>query len=195
MKLPFLPPIFGRLLRPRRAADPAPAAKTSLPAAGEGDLPPRAAYSRAQLDSLGKALVIRHVDSGSCNGCEMEIASLNGPHYRLEALGVRFAASPRHADALLVTGPVTSNMEVPLRRAWDSVPEPKLLIAIGDCACNGGVFAENYACRGGVGKVLPVDVAIPGCPPTPERMLAGILAAVAPRTDDAAPSTGTTEGE
>ena len=178
MKLTFLPPIFGQLLRQRRAADPAPAADTSLHSPAAGEVPARPAYSRAQLDGIARALVIRHVDSGSCNGCELEIASLNGPHYRLDALGVRFAASPRHADALLVTGPVASNMEVPLRRAWDSVPEPKLLIAVGDCACTGGIFDENYACRGGVGKVLPVDVAIPGCPPTPERMLAGILGAV-----------------
>ena len=123
------------------------------------------------------------------------LGECGSPDYRLEALGVRFAASPRHADALLVTGPVASNMEVPLRRAWDSVPEPKLLIAVGDCACNGGLFAENYACRGGVGKVLPVDVAIPGCPPTPERMLAGILAAVGARTYQDEANTGTREGK
>jgi len=184
-------PFLRALLRQHPAADPAPAPDTSLcqphAAASAGDSTESAeaaACTPAQLASLSKALVIRHVDSGSCNGCELEIGALNGPHYRLEALGVRFAASPRHADALLVTGPVSGNMDVALRRAWAAVPTPKRLIAVGDCACNGGIFGENYACRGGVSGVLPVDVAIPGCPPTPERLLAGILAAVAPATAD-----------
>ncbi|NJA88259.1 formate hydrogenlyase [Rhodocyclus tenuis] len=184
-------PFLRALLRQHPAADPAPAPDTSLcqprPAAtagGSADSGEPAACTPAQLASLAKALVIRHVDSGSCNGCELEIGALNGPHYRLEALGVRFAASPRHADALLVTGPVSSNMDVALHRAWAAVPTPKRLIAVGDCACTGGIFGENYACRGGVSGVLPVDVAIPGCPPTPERLLAGILAAIAPATAD-----------
>lgn len=184
-------PFLRALLRQHPAADRAPAPDTSLcqprTAATAGDSTESkeaAACTPAQLASLSKALVIRHVDSGSCNGCELEIGALNGPHYRLEALGVRFAASPRHADALLVTGPVSSNMDLALRRAWAAVPTPKRLIAVGDCACTGGIFGENYACRGGVGGVLPVDVAIPGCPPTPERLLAGILAAVAPATAD-----------
>ncbi len=184
-------PFLRALLRQHPAADPAPTPDTSLcqprAAATAGDSPESreaAACTPAQLASIAKALVIRHVDSGSCNGCELEIGALNGPHYQLEALGVRFAASPRHADALLVTGPVSGNMDVALRRAWAAVPTPKRLIAVGDCACNGGIFGENYACRGGVSGVLPVDVAIPGCPPTPERLLAGILAAVAPPTGD-----------
>jgi len=130
------------------------------------------------LRLLGRALAIRHVDAGSCNGCELEIHALNGPTYNLEGLGIKFVASPRHADLLLVTGPVSRNMEVALKRTYDATPEPKLVVAIGDCGCDGGVFGENYASRGRVANVIPVDVAVPGCPPEPAAILQGILTAV-----------------
>src|SRR6204780_4639154 len=116
---------------------------------------------------LGRALCIRHVDAGSCNGCELEIHALNNPLYNLEGLGIRFVASPRHADLLLVTGPVAKNMEGALRRTYDAMPDPKLVVAIGDCGCTGGIFGESYASRGRVSNVVPVDVAVPGCPPSP----------------------------
>ncbi|MBX5460242.1 MAG: NADH-quinone oxidoreductase subunit B family protein [Steroidobacteraceae bacterium] len=127
---------------------------------------------------LGRALCIRHVDAGSCNGCELEIHALNNPVYNLEGLGIRFVASPRHADMLLVTGPVSRHMVVALRRAYDATPEPKLVVALGDCGCTGGIFGESYASCGRVANVIPVDVAIPGCPPSPTRILQGILAAL-----------------
>ena len=131
------------------------------------------------LMRLGRALAIRHVDAGSCNGCELEIHAMNSPFYNLEGLGIKFVASPRHADLLLVTGPVSRNMEEALRRTYDATPEPKLVVAIGDCGCDGGVFGESYASCGRVANVIPVDVAVPGCPPTPEAILQGILTAVA----------------
>ena len=124
------------------------------------------------------ALAVRHVDAGSCNGCELEINALNGPHYNLEGLGIRFVASPRHADLLLVTGPVSHHMEVALRRTYDATPEPKLVVATGDCACSGGIYGESYATRGRVSNVVPVDVAVPGCPPTPAAIMQGILTAI-----------------
>lgn len=127
---------------------------------------------------FGRALCIRHVDAGSCNGCELEIHALNNPYYNLEGLGIRFVASPRHADALLVTGPVTRNMAEALQRTYAAVPEPKLVIAVGDCGACGGVFGESYASLGGVSNVLPVDVTVPGCPPSPTALLQGILTAV-----------------
>lgn len=133
---------------------------------------------QAMLARLGRALVIRHVDAGSCNGCELEIHALGNPYYNLEVLGIRFAASPRHADMLLVTGPVASNMEVALRRAWDAMPAPKLVVAVGECGCNGGIFGESYASRGRVANVIPVDVAVPGCPPPPLALMRGILTAI-----------------
>jgi Ni,Fe-hydrogenase III small subunit len=135
------------------------------------------------LKLLGRALVIRQVDAGSCNGCELEIHALNNPYYNLEGLGIRFAASPRHADLLLVTGPVARNMERALRIAYDAMPEPKLVVAVGDCGCNGGIFGESYATCGRVSKVVPVDVAVPGCPPRPVEILRGILTAVAQRRE------------
>ena len=122
--------------------------------------------------------MIRQVDAGSCNGCELEIHALNNPCYNIEGLGIKFVASPRHADMLLVTGPVSRNMEVALRRTYDAVPEPKLVVAVGDCGCDGGIFGASYASCGGVSKVLPVDVVIPGCPPEPIEILRGILLAV-----------------
>jgi Ni,Fe-hydrogenase III small subunit len=130
------------------------------------------------LDAFGEAVAIRHVDAGSCNGCELEIHALNGAHYNVEGLGVRFVASPRHADILLVTGPVTRNLEVALKRTYDATPEPKWVIAVGDCGCNGGMFGENYATCGRVANVIPVDVEVPGCPPTPTALLQAILTAV-----------------
>lgn len=128
---------------------------------------------------LGRALCIRHVDAGSCNGCELEIQALNNPLYNLEGLGIRFVASPRHADLLLVTGPVSRHMEVALRRTHAAIPDPKLVVALGDCGCTGGIFGVNYASCGRVANVIPVDVAVPGCPPSPTRILQGILAALA----------------
>jgi Ni,Fe-hydrogenase III small subunit len=133
------------------------------------------------LSTLGRALCIRHVDAGSCNGCELEIHALNNPFYNIEGLGIKFVASPRHADLLLVTGPVARNMELALRQTYDATPHPKLVVAVGDCGCTGGVFGESYASAGRVANVIPVDVAVPGCPPSPNRILAAIVTAVARR--------------
>ena len=130
------------------------------------------------LEYFAGALTIRHVDAGSCNGCELEINSLNNPYYNLEGLGIKFVASPRHADMLLVTGPVSRHMEVGLKRTYDATPEPKLVVAIGDCGCTGGIFGESYASCGRVSNVIPVDVAVPGCPPTPLAIMQGILTAI-----------------
>jgi Ni,Fe-hydrogenase III small subunit len=127
---------------------------------------------------LARALCIRQVDAGSCNGCELEIHALNNSIYDIEQLGIRFVASPRHADMLLVTGPVSRHMEVALRRTYDATPDPKLVVAVGDCGACGGIFGESYASCGRVSNVIPVDVVVPGCPPSPERILAGILAAL-----------------
>ncbi len=129
---------------------------------------------------LGRALCIRHVDAGSCNGCELEIHALGSPIYNIEGLGIKFVASPRHADLLLVTGPVSRHMEVALRRTYEATADPKFVVAIGDCGCTGGVFGENYASVGKVANVIPVNVAVPGCPPSPNRILAGILTAISP---------------
>ncbi len=130
------------------------------------------------LDILGQALTIRQVDAGSCNGCELEIHALGNPYYNIEGLGIRFVASPRHADMLLVTGPVTRNMEMALRRTYDATPEPKLVVAVGDCGRDGGIFGTGYASCGGVANVIPVDLTVPGCPPAPIEILRGILTAV-----------------
>ena len=127
---------------------------------------------------LGRALCIRQIDAGSCNGCELEIQALGNPLYNLEGYGIRFVASPRHADLLLVTGPVARNMELALKRTYEATPDPKLVVAIGDCGCAGGIFGESYASCGRVANVIPVDVAVPGCPPHPNRILAGILTAI-----------------
>ena len=133
------------------------------------------------LRAFAGALTIRHVDPGSCNGCELEIHAMNNPYYNLEGLGIRFAASPRHADMLLVTGPVSRNMEQALRIAYEAMPAPKLVVAVGECGCTGGIFGETYASCGKVSNVIPVDVNVPGCPPRPRDILAGILTAVATR--------------
>ena len=127
---------------------------------------------------LGRSLHIRQVDAGSCNGCEVEIQALNSPVYDLERFGMHFVASPRHADLLLVTGPVTRNMELALRKTYDAMPDPRLVVAVGACGCGGGIFGRTYASLGGVDKVLPVDVFIPGCPPNPHALLHGILLAI-----------------
>jgi Ni,Fe-hydrogenase III small subunit len=125
------------------------------------------------------SLAIRHVDAGSCNGCELEINALGNPYYNLEGLGIRFVASPRHADMLLVTGPVSRHMEVALKRTYDATPDPKLVVALGDCGCTGGIYGESYATIGRVSNVIPVDVCVPGCPPTPLAIMQGILTAIA----------------
>jgi Ni,Fe-hydrogenase III small subunit len=133
---------------------------------------------RDLLATLGRALAIRHVDAGSCNGCELEIHALDNPYYNLEGLGIRFVASPRHADLLLVTGPVSRNMELALARTYEATPAPKLVVAVGDCGRDGGIFGTSYATCGGVASVVPVDVVVPGCPPAPIEILRGILTAV-----------------
>jgi len=130
---------------------------------------------------LGRALAIREVDAGSCNGCELEITGLTSPVYDSERFGIHFVASPRHADLLLVTGPVTRNMEVPLRKTWEATPDPKLVVAVGDCARTCGVFRGSYAIVGSVDAVVPVDVFVDGCPPEPADILRGILAALGRR--------------
>jgi Ni,Fe-hydrogenase III small subunit/formate hydrogenlyase subunit 6/NADH:ubiquinone oxidoreductase subunit I len=127
---------------------------------------------------LGRSLHIREVDAGSCNGCEVEIVGLNSPVYDIERFGIHFVASPRHADMLLVTGPVSRNMELALRKTYDATPEPRLVVAVGACGCSGGIFGQNYASLGGVDRVIPVDVYVPGCPPNPHALLHGILTAI-----------------
>ena len=135
----------------------------------------RALEARARL-RLGRSLAIRQVDAGSCNGCELEIHALNNAFYDLERFGLHFVASPRHADVLLVTGPVTKNMREALERTYAATPAPKWVVAVGDCAFDGGVFTESYACIGSVSSVIPVDIHIRGCPPTPVQLLQGLLA-------------------
>jgi Ni,Fe-hydrogenase III small subunit len=130
------------------------------------------------LDILGQALAIRQVDAGSCNACELEIHALNNPYYNIEGLGIRFVASPRHADMLLVTGPVSRHMAEALRRTWEATPEPRLVLAVGDCGCTGGIFGESYASAGRVANVIPVDAVVAGCPPPPLEILRGILGVV-----------------
>ena len=128
-----------------------------------------------------RSLTIRQVDAGSCNGCELEIHAINNPIYNCERFGINFTASPRFTDMLLVTGPVTRNMEIALRRTYNATPSPKLVVAVGDCGCSGGIFGESYASLGGIDKVIPVDVMIPGCPPTPSALLNGILRVIGSR--------------
>jgi len=136
---------------------------------------------RAAHKRLGRSLAIREVDAGSCNGCELEVHALNNAFYDLERFGLRFVASPRHADVLIVTGPVTYNMQEALERTWRATPEPKWVVALGDCAVDGGMFAGSYACVGALSKVVPVDLRIPGCPPEPADILRGLLTLMAAR--------------
>jgi Ni,Fe-hydrogenase III small subunit len=164
-----MPSLLRQVLKTRVATEPLPAVEA---AAEPGRI------QAEVLRLLGRALAIRHVDAGSCNGCELEIHALNNPYYNIEGAGIRFVASPRHADMLLVTGPVARNMQIAVRRAWDATPDPKLVVAIGDCACTGGVFGESYATCGRVANVIPVDVVVPGCPPPPLEILRGILSAL-----------------
>ena len=132
--------------------------------------------NRAARARLGRSLSIRQVDAGSCNGCELEIHALSNAFYDLERLGLRFVASPRHADVLMVTGPVTKNMREALQRTYNATPDPKWVIALGICAVDGGIFADSYACVGGVSDVIPVDLHIRGCPPSPNEILRGLMA-------------------
>jgi Ni,Fe-hydrogenase III small subunit len=163
--------ILRRIARVGLVSEPAPGPDPALRALSQR-------LDAVILQRLGRALAIRHVDAGSCNGCELEIHALGNPYYNLEGLGIKFVASPRHADLLLVTGPVTRNMEQALRRTYEAMPAPKLVVAVGDCGCTGGIFGESYASLGRVANVLPVDVAVPGCPPRPLALLQAILTAV-----------------
>jgi len=163
--------VLRRILRSGILSEP-------LPAAATATAPPEHPLQDAILAVLGRALNIRHVDAGSCNGCELEIHALNNPYYNLEGAGIRFVASPRHADLLLVTGPLATNMEIALQRTYAATPDPKRVVAVGDCAAGCGLFGESYACRGRIDRVIPVDITVTGCPPTPTAILAGILAAV-----------------
>ena len=153
------------------------------PPADDADLATLAAdVNEAANLKLGRSLSIRHVDAGSCNACELEIHALGNAFYDLERFGLRFVASPRHADVLLVTGPVTKNMREALLRTYNATPDPKWVVAVGDCAANGGIYAGSYAVEGGVSKVVPVDLHIPGCPPRPEQLLKGLLALLEPQS-------------
>lgn len=163
---------------------------TEAPPVADDDLRVREALQQRIREVLGRALCVRQVDAGSCNGCELEIHALGNAFYNVEALGIRFVASPRHADLLLVTGPVSRHMEVALLRTYDATPDPKLVVAVGDCGACGGIYGTGYATAGPVSSVIPVDVVVPGCPPAPGRILAGILTALsgdARRQGDARP--------
>jgi Ni,Fe-hydrogenase III small subunit len=151
-------------------------ATTAAPGPGADALEELGRTLQARAGKLfGRSLSIREVDAGSCNGCELEIHALNNPVYDVERFGLRFVASPRHADVLLVTGPVTRNMKVALERTYAATPDPKWVVAVGDCGCGCGVFEGSYAVLGGVDKVLPVDLHIPGCPPKPAALLQGLI--------------------
>jgi Ni,Fe-hydrogenase III small subunit len=134
----------------------------------------RARLETAAQTRLGRSLAIRHVNTGSCNGCELELRALHNVQYDLERFGLRFVDSPRHADILLVTGPLTRNLQSALKQAWDATPEPKWVVAVGDCAVDGGVFKGSYAVLGGAGLAVPIDLTIGGCPPSPAMILAGL---------------------
>ena len=159
--------LLRKIVRTGRVAEPAPdraADGAPSPAVADGVASPR----------LSGSVQLRHVDTGSCNGCELEIASAFGPVYDAERYGLRLVASPRHADALLVTGPVTRNMADPLRKTYEATPAPKRVVAVGDCALNCGVFAGGHGVEGAVGDIVPVDLEVPGCPPTPEQLIAAL---------------------
>ena len=157
-----------------------PLTEPAPPPADEAVAELAASVDRAARRSLGRSLSIREVDAGSCNGCELEIHALNNAFYDLERFGIRFVASPRHADVLLVTGPVTKNMREALWRTWQATPDPKWVVAVGDCAVDGGLFAGSYAVVGGVSDVVPVDLHIRGCPPSPVELLRNLLALLEP---------------
>jgi Ni,Fe-hydrogenase III small subunit len=164
--------LAGLLRRPLTESAPAPANEALVELA--------ASLARATRRRLGRSLAIREVDAGSCNGCELEIHALNNAFYDLERFGIRFVASPRHADVLLVTGPVTANMREALERTYYATPDPKWVVAVGDCAVDGGLFGGSYAVAGGVSQVVPVDLHIRGCPPSPADLLRGLLALLEP---------------
>ena len=169
--------MLARMLQTGSLTEPLPARET-----------PALVYETMQNELqkiLGRALCIRHVDAGSCNGCELEIVALNNPYYNLEGAGIKFVASPRHADLLLVTGPVSVNMEEALKRTYEAMPDPKWVIAVGDCGACGGIFGKSYASRGGVADILPVNSSVSGCPPTPIAILTTILKTVRPLDDKA----------
>jgi len=164
--------VFNKILRTGTLTEPRPeAAEPTLERLGER-------LQAAVRRRFAGSLAIREVDAGSCNGCELEIHALNNPFYDIERFGVHFVASPRHADLLLVTGPVSRHMEEALRRTFEATPAPKLVLAVGDCGADGGEFGESYACCGGVAKVIPVDGVVRGCPPTPEALMEAILALI-----------------
>jgi len=164
-------PLLIQVFRKGICTEPAPEPRADWRVDGEQ-------VQQSILELLGRALAIRQIDAGSCNGCELEIHELNNTYYNLEGRGIKFVASPRHADLLLVTGPVARNMQIALKRAYDATPGPKLVVAVGDCGCTGGIFGESYASCGRVANVIPVNVAVPGCPPPPLEILRGILTAV-----------------
>lgn len=170
----------GLMRRPLTEAAPAPEA------AGLDEL--AAAFQRAQRETLGQSLAIRLVDAGSCNGCEMELNALSNPYYDMERFGLHFVASPRHADVLMVTGPVTRNMAEALLRTYNAMPAPKWVVAVGDCAKDGGCFAGSYAVMDGAEAVVPVDLHIPGCAPDPTAVLRGLLALLQKMSPDARPA-------
>jgi Ni,Fe-hydrogenase III small subunit len=164
-------PLLAKILRVGLATEPlAPASATAIHVLREIDAAARRRF--------GRALAVREIDAGSCNGCEIEITGLMSPVYDSERFGIHFVASPRHADLLLVTGPVTRNMEIPLRKTYEATPAPKLVVAVGDCARTCGVFRGSYAVAGSVDRIIPVDVFVDGCPPEPADILNGILAAL-----------------
>jgi Ni,Fe-hydrogenase III small subunit len=163
--------LFQSLLQPALTEAPPSPDEAALAALAQS-------VNRAALKRLGRSLSIRQVDAGSCNACELEIHALGNAYYDLERFGLRFVASPRHADVLMVTGPVTKNMREALERTWRATPDPKWVVAVGDCACTGGLFADSYACVGGVEKVVPVDLHIRGCPPSPTALLQGLIALI-----------------
>lgn len=140
--------------------------------------PPAEQVAKTIRRTLGRSLQLRHLDSGSCNACDWELTALLNPVYDVRRLGIDFVASPRHADGVMVTGPMTRNLETAARRTYEAVPEPRVVIAVGACACSGGIAGRSYACAGGVAEILPVDVFIPGCPPRPEAIIFGILLAL-----------------
>ncbi|MEO7326258.1 MAG: formate hydrogenlyase [Dokdonella sp.] len=159
--------ILSRINRVGRLSEPLPAPDVALSEPS--------AIQRELLSVFGRALCIRHVDAGSCNGCELEIHALSNPYYNLEGAGIRFVASPRHADLMLVTGPVSVNMEEALKMTYEAMPEPKWVLALGDCGACGGIFGASYATRGRISDVIPVHAVITGCPPSPLAILRGLL--------------------